>query len=316
MNTLSKTTSKKKKILITGGAGFIGSHVVDLMCDLGFKVVVVDDLRFGYREFIDKRAKLLKISIEKTNLLSEAMDGVDVVIHLAASSIIERSYLDPISYFENNLANGIKLLETMRKRGVRKIIYSSTSSVYGYQTEVPIKENAQPNPASPYASSKLAFENALISYYHSYGIESVSLRYYNVYGPRDDQKPRTRAVPMWIEAILNNKPVPWYWYGKQVRDYVYVGDVARAHANVLNLSGAQVFNIGSGQGVIMEDILRTLEKIIGKNLRTLDLGQRKGDPMKSYSDISKIKKAVGWFPKISLEEGLRETLNYYRNNKL
>ena len=306
---------KEKTILVTGGAGFIGSHVTELLCEKGHAVTVVDDLRFGHEEFVDKRAKFFRTAIEDSQALERALEGIDVVIHLAASSIITFSYERPIEYFENNLINGIKLLETMRKKGVNKIIYSSTSSVYGEPKKVPIKEDDPVNPLNAYASSKLAFEQALMSYYHSFGIQSVSLRYYNAYGPRDEQKPRTRAVPMWIEAILNNKPVPWYWQGRQIRDYVYVKDVAAAHLDVLPLNGVHCFNIGSGFGTVMKDVLKTLEKIVGRKFKTQDLGERKGDPMESFADITKIRKAVGWKPKVSLEEGLRKTLEYYTNQR-
>jgi len=305
-----------RNILVTGGAGFIGSHITELLCDKGYTVIVVDDLRFGYESFVDKRAKFFRIAIQDSEAIEKILEGVDVVMHLAASSIISFSYMRPLEYFENNLVNGIKLLEAMRKRRVKKIIYSSTSSVYGEPKKTPIKEDAPENPFSPYAASKLAFEQALISYYYSFGIESVSLRYYNAYGPRDEQKPRTRAVPMWIEAILDNKPIPWYWQGRQVRDYVYVKDIAQAHIDVLNLKGIYCFNIGSGQGVYMRDVLKTLEKIVGGELKTRDMGKRKGDPMKSFADIAKIKKIVGWEPRVSLEEGLKKTFEYYKSQRI
>lgn len=308
-------STKGEKILVTGGAGFIGSHVTELLCDYGYRVIVVDDLRFGYEKFIDKRAEFFKIALEDSGSIEKILEGVDAVMHLAASSIISFSYVRPLEYFENNLINGIKLLEAMKKRGVKKIIYSSTSSVYGQPKRSPVKEENPKNPLNIYASSKLAFEDVLISYYHAFGIESVSLRYYNVYGPRDVQKAGTRVVPMWIKAILNNKPIPWYWQGRQIRDYVYVKDVAQAHLDVLPLNGVHCFNVGSGKGILMSDVLETLGKIVGKKLKTLDLGERKGDTMKSFADISKIKTTVGWIPKVALEEGLRETFEYYKNKK-
>lgn len=307
--------TKLEKILVTGGAGFIGSHVVEFLCDRGYKVIVIDR-SIGSKKYTDKRARLLQFSLEDTNALESVLDGVDLVMHLAASSLISFSYLHPFEYFENNLMNGIKLLEAMKKKGVKKIIYSSTSSVYGQQKITPIEENALKKPLSIYAASKLAFEEALFSYYYSFGIESVTFRYFNVYGPRDEQKPRTRAIPMWIESILNNQPISWYWQGKQVRDYVYVKDIAQAHLDVLNLKGIHYFNIGSGEGVVMRDILKALEKIIGRKLMTRDMGKRKGDPMKSFADISKIKTTVGWKPRVTLEEGLKETFKYYKNQRL
>lgn len=300
-------------VLVTGGAGFIGSHITELLCNSGHTVRVIDDLRFGYKDFVDKRAQFLQFPIEDIASLEKSLEGVDVVMHLAASSIISFSYERPLEYFENNILTGIKLLEAMRKKGVKKIIYSSTSSVYGEPRNVPIKESDPTNPITIYGASKLGFEQALIAYYHSFGIESVSLRYYNAYGPRDDQKPRTRAIPMWIEAILQNKPVPWYWQGRQVRDYVYVADIAKAHLAVTNLSGIQCFNIGSGTGILMKDVFQTLERVVGRKLDTVDMGERIGDPMKSFADITKIKNEVGWKPMTSLEEGLKETFAYYKS---
>lgn len=296
---------------MTGGAGFIGSHVTELLCNRGYAVTVVDDLRFGYKKFVDRRALFRKHSIEDLKAMEKALEGIDAVMHLAASSIISVSYQKPLEYFENNFTNGLTLLEAMRKTGVTKIIYSSTSSVYGEPTKTPISEDMPTNPLHPYAASKLAFEYALQAYYYSFGIESVSLRYYNVYGPRDEQKPPTRAIPMWIDAVLRNKPVPWYWQGRQIRDYVYVKDIAQAHLDVLNLKGIHCFNIGSGKGVLMKDVFKMLEKIVGRKLKTKDMGERLGDPMRSFADIRKIRHAVGWVPNVSLEEGLAKTLAYY-----
>lgn len=300
------------KIIVTGGAGFIGSHVVELLCNHNHAVTVIDDLRFGYESFVDKRAKLLKVPLEEVHTIEKEFENVSVVIHLAASSIIEFSYREPITYFENNVMNGIKLLEVMKKKGVKKIIYSSTSSVYGQPKKTPIKENDPTIPLNAYAASKLTFEHILVAYYHSYGIQSVTFRPFNVYGPRDEQKPRTRAVPMWIEAILDNKPVSWYWQGKQIRDYIYVQDVARVCLEALTLKGIHCFNLGSGKGTHMRDILQILENIIGRKVKLIDLGQRKGDPEKSYADITRIKKTLNWSPKVSLEEGLRRTFVYYQ----
>lgn len=305
---------KNARILVTGGAGFIGSHITEMLCDKGHRVTVLDDLSFGFERFVDKRSKFIEGSLSDEKLLLDILKNIDIVIHLAASSIISLSFENPNLYFENNLLNGINLLEAMQKTGVKRIINSSTTAVYGDQKSMPIKEDAPKNPLSPYGSSKLAFEQSLICYYNSFGIDSVSLRYFNVYGPRDEQHPQTRAVPMWIRAILENKPIPWYWQGKQIRDYVYVRDIAKAHIDVLSLKGAQIFNIGSGKKIVMKDILRILEKIAGRKLHTLDMGERKGDPMEAYADISKIKKAVDWEPEIELEAGLRETFSYYKKN--
>lgn len=305
-------TTMKKKFLVTGGAGFIGSHVTELLCDLGHDVCVIDDLSFGYKKFVDRRATFIHGSIGDKKMVENALEDVDVVIHLAASSIIKFSFEKPQEYYENNVTNGIVLLEAMRKKHVNKIIFSSTAAVYGIAEEQPIKETTPKSPITIYGSSKLAFEYALQAYYHSFGIESVSLRYFNAYGPRDEQQPVTRAVPAWIQAILHNETLPVYWKGRQLRDYIFVKDIAQAHIAVLETKGCTIYNIGCGKGIWMKDIFKTLEKISGKKLKTKDLGERNGDPAKLVADISKIKKELGWQPKTSLKKGLTETFKYYQ----
>ncbi|MFA6554494.1 MAG: NAD-dependent epimerase/dehydratase family protein [Candidatus Paceibacterota bacterium] len=304
---------KNKTILVTGGAGFIGSNTVELLCDQGYSVRVIDDLSFGFKKFLDPRAKFYEASIADEKVLEEALLGVDAVFHFAASSIIKFSIDDPASYFENNIINGVKLLDSMRKIGVKKIIFSSSASVYGEPEQVPVKEDQMKKPLQPYGASKLAFEAVLSAYYHSFGIESTSLRYFNAYGPRDEQIPATRAVPMWIKEILANEPIKVYWKGCQLRDYVFVKDIAQAHIDVLDLGGCNVFNVGSGTGVVMTDLLEEIFEIIVKRNEVIDLGERVGDPMKLVADTSAIYKAVGWRPKYSLHDGLVEAINFYKN---
>ncbi|HVA96943.1 MAG TPA: GDP-mannose 4,6-dehydratase [Candidatus Acidoferrales bacterium] len=299
------------KIVVTGGAGFIGSHITELLCDKKHSVKVIDNLSFGYERFIDNRAQFIKGDINDEKLLKRVLKGADAVVHLAASSIIKFSYDNPLSYFENNLINGVKLLDAMRINRVSKIINSSTAAVYGNPRTIPVKEDDFKEPMNTYGASKLAFEEALCAYYHAYGIDSVSLRYFNAYGPRDEQKPATRAVPMWMKAIITNKPVEMYWNGKQIRDYIFVKDIAKAHIDVLKLRGLHYYNIGSGNGIMMKNIITTIEKIAGKKLKTIDKGERKGDPAKLVADISKIKREVSWEPRTTLFEGLQKTFEYY-----
>lgn len=307
---------KKDKIVVTGGAGFIGSHVVKLFCDKGYKVTVIDDLSLGYKELLDKRAEFLKGRIQDDKITDSALKDAKIVIHLAADSIIKFSFIDPIEHFKNNILGGIKLLEAMRRNNVRKMIFSSSAAVYGDQNKIPIKEEVQKNPRSPYGASKLAFESILQSYYYGYGIESVSLRYFCAYGPNDKQNPPTRAVPVWSVAILKNKQVPLFWHGNQIRDYVYVGDVASAHYKARNLSGINFINIGSGKGIRMKDFLKEMEKIANKKAIIKHKGERIGDPPYLVADIQKAKKILNWEPKISLSTGLKHAISYYKNNLL
>lgn len=303
-----------KKIVVTGGAGFIGSHVVKLFCDNGFDVYVVDDLSFGFEKFVDKRAKFFKGKIQNGKLMDKILPGTFAVIHLAAFSIIKFSYKNPLSYFENNVTSGIKLLESMRKNKVKKIIFSSSASIYK-ESENPVTEDGEKSPKSPYGVSKLIFEEVLKTYYSNFGIESVSLRYFNAYGPNDEQIPHTRAVSVWIRALLSGRTVPLYWMGKQRRDYIYVEDIAMAHLKAMDLSGLHFINIGSGNGVLMIDLLKLLEKLTGRAAKVEDRGERLGDPQVLVADISKAKKILSWIPQISLEQGLKQTIDYYRNGK-
>lgn len=303
--------SIKKRILVTGGAGFIGSHVVEKLCDKGHYVRVIDNLSFGFKNFVDKRADFIQGSIGDKSVVEKALEEIDIVIHLAASSIIKFSFDRPQEYFQNNVLNGIVLLEAMRKKNVKKIINSSTAAVYGEPKRIPIQEDDRKNPMNPYGSSKLAFEETLRFYYNAFGINSVSLRYFNAYGPRDEQQPSTRAIPLWMKAVIRNEAISLYWEGNQLRDYVYVEDIAQAHVDVLNLSGLHFYNIGCGKGILMKDMLKEFETIVGKKIKIKELGERKGDPHALVASIKKIKQDIGWEPKISLKEGLKKTYDYY-----
>lgn len=302
------------KALVTGGAGFIGSNLTAYLRGEGHDVIVLDDFSSSGRKTLDiKGVKLVKGSIGDSRLLGRLLSGIDVVFHLAATGIIKFSLENPPAYFKNNLLNGIALLDAMRKKGVKKIVYSSSSGVYGEPERIPIREDDRKEPINPYGASKLAFEHALSSYYHAFGIESVSLRYFNVYGPGDKQQPVTRAVPQWIQAALKNEIVPVYWNLQQKKDYVFIDDVVKA--NILAAAkgrGASVYNVGSGKGFVMREIFRTLEKVLGRELEAKNMGERAGDPSILVADIAKIKKELGWKPEVGLSIGLEKTVEYYK----
>jgi UDP-glucose 4-epimerase len=305
----------KMRILVTGGAGFIGSSTVKLLCDSCYGVIVFDNLSWGYREFVDKRATFIKGDLLDARSIAFALKGVDRVFHFAATSIIKRSIDDPVGCFTNNINGLINLLEGMRKNKVDYIVSSSSASVYGEPEVIPVTEDSRKAPMQPYGASKLAAEAVLSGYYHSYGINSTSLRYFNAYGPRDEQIPITRAVPRWIKATLHGDPITLYWKGMQLRDYVFVDDIAQAHIDVMDLKGCNYFNIGTGKGVIMKELLENIFETVGKRTKVLDLGKRLGDPHKLIADTSKIRHAVGWKPKVNLAKGIKITVDYYKNNK-
>lgn len=306
---------KKQKILVTGGAGFIGSNTVRLLCDLGMEVTVFDNLSFGYKNFVDKRAKFIEGDLLDKKAINKALRGIDKVFHFAAISIIKLSIDDPEHCFKTNINGLINLLEGMRKNNVRYLVNSSSASVYGNPKVIPATEDSEKEPLQPYGASKLAAEAILSSYFHSYGINSTSLRYFNAYGPYDEQQPVTRAVPTWIKAILKHQPIPLYWKGDQLRDYVYVKDIADAHLAVMDLKGFNQYNIGSGKGILVKDLLEKIINKIGIRTEIIDKGERPGDPKILVADISKISKVVGWKPSFDLDKGLDITIEYFRKNQ-
>jgi UDP-glucose 4-epimerase len=303
------------RVVVTGGAGFIGSRAARMLADADYAVTVVDDLSFGRRELVDQRCHLIEADIGDAVAMRRALEGADVVMHLAASSIIERSLTDPMEYVRNNIVAGTALLEAMRAVGVHRMVYSSSAAVYGEPERVPIPEDAPCRPLQVYGATKLAFEEILSAYAGSFGFDAVCLRYFNAYGPGDLQEPVTRAVPRWIRAALCGEPLVMYWGGRQRRDYVYVDDIARAHIAVLGLDGFHVFNLGSGDGVVMADVARTLEGVLGTPQKRIEMGERRGDAAQLVADISRITQAVGWRPTTGLEEGLTAAVAFYRNTR-
>ncbi len=305
----------KKKALVTGGAGFIGSNLVRHLCDKGLSVSVLDDLSSGFAERVDKRAAFFRGSFADRNLLSKILPGVQTVFHLAATSTVTYSLTDPRIYFENNFMNGVLLLEAMRKAGVTKIVYASSAASYNGVKRTPIAEKDPIGPINPYGASKLAFEHCLSAFVHSFGMSATALRFFNVYGPNDEQPNTPRAIPMWVRAALAKQPVPYYWKGRQKRDYIFVQDVVRAMVLAAeHLHGFSVYNIGSGTGIWMIDMLKQIEKLLGYPFKLQDMGERPGDPKYAVADTRKIEKELGWRPRVSLEEGLRETIAYYKTH--
>lgn len=303
------------RVFVTGGAGFVGSHVVDALIKEGHEVTVYDNLEKGYKENVNSQAKFILGDLKDKETLSKEIAGHDAVIHMAAESIIKDSISNPEEFIKKNINYAINLLEAMRQNKINKIVFSSSAAVYGETEDRPVKEDSKKEPMHPYGASKLAIENILSGYFHAFGINSISLRYFNVYGPRDDQLPVTRAVPNWIKLTLLNKPSKLYWKGKQLRDYIFAKDVASAHVLTLkNCDGLNVYNVGSGNGARVLDILEAVFKALGKKGNVVDAGERKGDAHRLVANTNKIKKELGWAPKYSLEEGMKETVEFYKTH--
>lgn len=300
------------KILVTGGAGFIGGHVCKLLLEADHDVVVLDNLSCGHKESVDPKVKLIVGNINDPSKTKEALEGVDAVIHMAGLIVVPESVIDPLKYCQNNVIGTINLLECMKDAGVKKIIFSSSACVYGTPDTLPITENAPLRPDNPYGASKASIEAFLQVYASIFAFDVTILRYFNPYGPGELHQPETHAIPNFIKAALAKKPVPLYWKGEQVRDFIYIEDLARAHIDVLPLTGFNIFNIGTDSGVKVMEVLDQIFKIFGYDVPITDLGPRPGDVTASYASSQKLKKAVGWSAKVSLKEGLKKTIDFYK----
>ncbi|OGE07070.1 hypothetical protein A2615_01255, partial [Candidatus Curtissbacteria bacterium RIFOXYD1_FULL_41_36] len=281
----------------------------------GYQVVVLDNLSHGFRQNVDKRAKLIVGDIRDSRKTKEALKGIDAVIHMAGLIVVPESVADPVKYYDNNVLGAVNLLECMRDVGCRKIIFSSSACVYGTPDKLPIKEDAAVHPDNPYGATKAAIEVYLQTYHQIFNFDTIILRYFNPYGPGKMGKPITHAIPNFIKATLAKKPIPLYWKGEQIRDFIYIDDLARAHIDVLKLSGFNIFNIGTEKGIKVKDIVEEIFKIVGFRVPIADLGKRPGDVPANYASSAKLKKAVGWKAKVSLPEGLKRTIEYYKQNR-
>lgn len=300
------------KILVTGGAGFIGSNVTRMLLDAGHEVVVLDNFSHGYRDNVDKRAKLVVGDIADPQKAKVALKGVDATVHMAGLIVVPQSVKDPIKYCQNNVLGTVKFLNSMKHAGVKRIIYSSSACVYGTPHTLPIKEDAPLVPDNPYGATKASVEAFLQAYHVCFGFDVTILRYFNPYGPGKLYPPITHAIPNFIRATLAKKPVPLYWKGEQIRDFIYIDDLAQAHIDVLKLSGFNIFNLGMEKGVKIKDVVQMIFKIVGYSVPIADLGERPGDVAANYAASAKLKKTVGWRAEVSLREGLQRTIEYYK----
>lgn len=299
------------QVLVTGGAGFIGAHVAHALIHEGHAVTILDNLSRGRREAVP--AGLLEGDIADEAAVSAALRGQDAVIHLAGLIEVAESVREPLAFADANVMNSLRLLEAMRASGVNRIVFSSTATVYGIPRRLPIREDDPTVAFNPYGASKLAVEGFLSAYHHCYGLNAVVLRYFNAYGPGERHQPETHAIPNFIAAALAGRPIPLHWNGEQVRDFVYVEDLARAHTKVLGLDGYHVFNVGTERGARIRDVLETILRLTESRSTISDLGPRAGDVAENYASAEKLRAATGWRPEVGLEEGLRRTVEWFRN---
>lgn len=302
------------KVCVTGGAGFIGSHVVDLLCKQ-HDVFIIDNLSTGKKENVNKKAKFYKADLRNKEKIETIFkkEKPEAVFHLAAQINVRKSISDPIYDADVNVIGTINLLEACRNNEVKKIIYSSSGgAVYGEPKSMPLNENHPINPLSHYGASKYAVEKYIDVYRNVYGLKTVVLRYGNVYGPRQDPAGEAGVISIFIDKILKNEKLTVFGDGNQTRDFVYVEDVA--NANILALTnGDGVYNIGTGMRISVNQIIKSLEEILSIKADVLYSKPIPGEVRHTYLDISKAKRGLGFTPRYSFEKGLELTVEWQKN---
>lgn len=302
------------KILVTGGAGFIGSHIVEELLTRGFFVVVLDDLSTGKLENLPPEAESLRVivgSILNHDTIRGAVSGCDAVIHLAAIASVQASVEDPILTHQVNFDGTLLLLEYARKAGVKRFLFASSAAVYGNATEGAVSEKAPVSPITPYAVDKLAGEYYLRHYYKTFGVEYTAFRFFNVYGPRQNPaSPYSGVISIFAANSIVGEPLKVFGDGKQTRDFVYVKDVARILAAAIGnqaMSG-KVVNIGTGESTSLMDIIGKMGMILNKTIEVVYAGERTGDIRHSLADIRLLRSLCFETTTTSILDGLSETI--------
>lgn len=310
---------KQKKIVVTGGAGFIGSNLVKYLVNEENQVVVVDDLSTGYlkniQDLIDKRKiDFVKGSITERDLLEDVFRGSDFVFHLAALASVPRSIKDPAQTTLVNVQGTVNVLVAAKDCSVRKVVFASSSSVYGDTPTLPKTEAMAPNPLSPYAVSKLAGEQYCQVFSQVFRLPVVALRYFNVYGPSQDPMSEYAAViPRFITSILKGVSPVVYGDGEQTRDFTFIADVIQANIRAAESSVTGVFNAAAGGSISINALAQSVMRICKRQVPIVYEPARPGDIVHSFADSSKAKKAFGYAPAYDIHKGLQETIAWYQS---
>jgi nucleoside-diphosphate-sugar epimerase len=312
--------TNNKKVLVTGGAGFIGSNITIELVKRGYNVKVIDNLSTGNLNNLNSiinNIEFIEDDIYKTNDLEKYFKDINTIFHQAALPSVQRSIDNPLETHNNNSTATIKLLTAAKNTKVKKIIYAASSSAYGNREEDYKVEYMKPQPLSPYAATKLVGEYYMKVFAHVYDIETVCLRYFNVFGPNQDpNSPYSAVIPLFIKAILNDEQPVIYGDGKQSRDFTYVAN--NVQANILAMESdtksGETLNVACGKSYSLLDLLNIINKSLGKDIKPIFKEEREGDIKDSLANISKAKKLINYKPIVDFEEGLKKTIEYYKNN--
>lgn len=303
------------KILVTGGAGFIGSHVVDALVDGGHDVHVIDDLSGGRIENVNAAVELHRYDIRSSdaaNLFEK--HRYEALFHLAAQMDVRRSVADPRFDADVNIGGFLNLMEAGRKSGLKKVVFSSTGgAIYGEPDYTPQDESHPLRPISPYGITKLTTEKYLYYYRHAYGIDYVALRYGNVYGPRQNPHGEAGVVAIFIQRLMSGDVPVIYGDGSQTRDYVFVGDVVEANLAALGYGGSGIFNVGTAVETDVNRLYSVIRDRLAPDVETRYAAPRAGEQMRSILDYSQTESALGWAPKIDITQGLNLTVDWFES---
>ncbi len=320
-------------ILVTGGAGYIGSHCIKILLEHGYDVVCLDNLSTGHKAAIDSRCKCYFGDIRNYSFLDNIFknEKIEAVIHFCAMSLVGESMIKPLEYFDNNVGGTLTLLKAMQMHKINKIVFSSSAAVYGSQEKMPLTETSPTLPTNPYGETKLAIEKLLKWADNAYGIKYLSLRYFNVAGALatgelgEVHKPETHLIPLILETVLGKREKISVFGndyntfdGTCIRDYIHVVDLIDAHILALNHlflgNESNIFNLGSGKGYSVMEVINTCMEVTKKKIAYEIIKRRAGDPDKLITSNRKIKKSLGWEPKLSLKDMISSAYQFHKNH--
>lgn len=302
------------KILVTGGAGFIGSNLVDALIEKGHEVIVVDNLSTGQKQNLNPKAKFIELDITEEKLAEVfSLEKPEVVFHYAAQIDVRKSVEDPVWDAKQNILGSVNVLENAKKSGVKKIIFASTGgAIYGDTDDIPTKEDHPEQPVSPYGIAKLTTDKYLHYYHQIFGLFYISLRYSNVYGPRQNSKGEAGVVAIFCDKLLANQKPVINGDGKQTRDYVFVDDVVKANLLALESDKIGIYNIGTSIETDVNKIAEVIKSNIDTEVEFTHGEAKEGEQQKSCIDYTKAKDELGWQPEVKLEEGIKKTVDWFK----